>query len=153
MISVEFVSCYSYLNQFKQIVQSDIEGFYMHIEQLTSQVSASDQMTVEDVKTVADLGVEILVCNRPDDEDEGQTSYSEICAEAQRHNLKCIMLAFSSYQISDQARDEFAKLIQTRKRIHNYCRSGARSKRLWREANALVGGEKAYDERIAAEKT
>lgn len=129
-----------------------VRDIYMHIEQLTSQVSASDQMTVADVQTIVDMGVELLVCNRPDDEDEGQTPYAEICAEAKRLNIECIMLAFSSYQITDHARDEFAKLIETRKRIHNYCRSGARSKRLWREANSVVGGEKAYDERIAREK-
>ena len=125
----------------------------MHIEQLTSQVSASDQMSVADVQTVVDLGVELLVCNRPDDEDEGQTPYADICAQAKRLNLECIMLAFSSYQITDQARDEFVKLIETRKRIHMYCRSASRSKRLWRAANSVVGGEQAYLQRIAEQQS
>ena len=118
----------------------------MNIEQLTSQVSVSDQIEVTDVQTLLDMGVELLVCNRPDNEDEGQVPYAEICQEAGRLGLECQSLAFSSYQIEKESRDEFITLIETRKRIHNYCRSGARSKRLWREANAVVGGEEEYDD-------
>lgn len=118
----------------------------MHIEQLTTQVSVSDQIQVKDVQTLLDMGVELLVCNRPDDEDEGQVPYEVIHAEAQRLGLETRLLAFSSYQITEKNRNEFIKLIETRKRIHNYCRSGARSRRLWREANAVVGGEEEYNE-------
>jgi uncharacterized protein (TIGR01244 family) len=117
----------------------------MHIEQLTHQVSVSGQITVADVQGFVDDGVELLVCNRPDDEDEGQTPYELVEAEAKRLGLPFKLLAFSSYQITPENRDEFVELIQTRKRIHCYCRSGARSKRLWREANFLVGGEAEYD--------
>ncbi|MBX2847387.1 MAG: hypothetical protein KTR16_03650 [Acidiferrobacterales bacterium] len=117
----------------------------MHVEQLTTQVSVSDQIDVSDVKTLADMGVEILVCNRPDDEDEGQVAYEKIKVEAERLGIDCTLLAFSSYQIKEENRNKFIKLIETRKRIHNYCRSGARSKRLWREANAVVGGEEEFN--------
>lgn len=117
----------------------------MHIEQLTTQVSVSDQIQVNDIQTLVDMGVEILVCNRPDDEDEGQVPYADICAQASKLGLECRSLAFSSYQIKEENRNEFIKLIETRKRIHNYCRSGARSKRLWREANAVVGGEEEFN--------
>ena len=117
----------------------------MHIEQLTSQVTVSDQICVNDLQTLVDMGIELLVCNRPDDEDEGQVPYAEIEQEAERLGLECIQLAFSSYQISADNRNEFIKLIETRKRIHNYCRSGARSKRLWREANSVVGGEEEFN--------
>lgn len=117
----------------------------MHIEQLTSQVSVSGQIAVEDVQKFVDDGVELLVCNRPDDEDDGQISHQLVEAEAKRLGLPFKLLAFSSYQITPENRDEFVCLIQTRQRIHCYCRSGARSKRLWREANFLVGGEAEYD--------
>ena len=117
----------------------------MHIEHLTTQVSASDQIKVEDVAAIAQMGVELLVCNRPDGEDEGQTPYHLIAAEAEKHGLEPILMPFSSYQIQCPDRDEFIKLIETRKRIHTYCRSGARCKRLWREANSVVGGEEAYN--------
>lgn len=117
----------------------------MHIEQLTSQVSVSGQISVEDVQKFVDDGIELLVCNRPDGEDEGQVPYELVEAEAQRLGLPFTLLAFSSYQITQDNRDEFVKLIETRKRIHCYCRSGARSKRLWREANSIAGGEAEYN--------
>jgi len=117
----------------------------MQIERLTRQVSVSGQITVDDVQSFVDQGVQLLVCNRPDGEDEGQTDYHLIQAEAERLGLPFKLLAFSSYQITPENRDEFILLIQTRQRIHCYCRSGARSKRLWREANFIIGGEPEYD--------
>jgi uncharacterized protein (TIGR01244 family) len=117
----------------------------MQIEQLTNQISVSGQITVEDVQSFVDQRVELLVCNRPDGEDEGQTEYKLIEAEANRLGLPIKLLAFSSYQITPENRDAFINMIQTRQRIHCYCRSGARSKRLWREANFIIGGEPEYD--------
>ena len=117
----------------------------MHIEQLTTQVSASDQITVGDVETIAKMGAEVLVCNRPDDEDEGQTPFDLIASEARKQGMQPILLAFSSYQITDSNRDELIELIETRKRIHLYCRSGSRCRRIWREANSVVGGEEEYN--------
>ncbi len=117
----------------------------MHIEHLTTQVSASDQMLVEDVAAIAAMNVELLVCNRPDDEDEGQTPYALIAEEAKRLGMEPILMPFASYQITEPNRDELIKLIETRKRIHLYCRSGARCKRLWREANSVVGGEEEFN--------
>lgn len=117
----------------------------MHIEHLTTQVSASDQLRVEDVGAIAEMGVELLVCNRPDNEDEGQTPYEQIAVEAKRLGMKPVLMPFSSYQITEPNRDQLIKLIETRQRIHLYCRSGARCKRLWREANSVVGGEEEYN--------
>ena len=113
--------------------------------QMTSQVSVSDQVNVDDVQTLLDEGVELLVCNRPDGEDDDQTPFSVIKEEAEKIGLEADAIAFSSYQIQPENRDEFIKLIRTRKRIHLYCRSGSRSERLWREANAIVGGEIQYN--------
>lgn len=122
----------------------------MHIERLTTQVSASDQLAVDDLAGIASMGVELLVCNRPDDEDEGQTPYAEIAEAAKTLGMEPILMPFSSYKITPEHRDEFIKLIETRKRIHTYCRSGARCKRLWREANSLVGGEEQYNQKCSS---
>ena len=118
----------------------------MQYEEVTSQVSVSGQISVDDVQKFKDMGVQLLVCNRPDGEDEGQIPHDDVELEAIRIGLPFKLLAFSSYQITPEDRDEFVKLIETRKRIHCYCRSGARSKRLWREANSLVGGEEQYQQ-------
>ena len=118
----------------------------MHIEQLTTQVSVSDQISVADVATLAAQGIEILVCNRPDGESEDQTPYKDIALEAKKHGMDFRLMAFSSYKITEEHRDLFIDLVAECKRTHAYCRTGSRSKRLWREANWLAGGEEQYNE-------
>ena len=118
----------------------------MHIEQLTTQVSVSDQITIADVADLAAQGIEVLVCNRPDGESEDQTPYADIAAAAKQHGIDCRLIAFSSYQITSEYRDQFMALVSECKRTHAYCRTGSRSKRLWREANGLAGGEEQYNE-------
>ncbi|MFT5612398.1 MAG: hypothetical protein ACI9WC_002999 [Arenicella sp.] len=118
----------------------------MHLIQLNKQVSVSDQMTVDDVAEVVANGVKLLVCNRPDDEDVGQTPYLEIQAEAERQGLNTHLLAFSSYQITNDNRDLLVELIATKQKIHLYCRSGSRSRRLWQTANKIgCGGHDFVD--------
>lgn len=117
----------------------------MHIEQLTTQVSVSDQITIEDVVSLANDGVEVLVCNRPDGESKNQTPYADIEQAAKATGLEFRLLDFASYRITPPNRDRFIDIIGERKRVHAYCRTGSRSKRLWREAHSLVGGERKYN--------
>ncbi len=112
----------------------------MNFIQLNNQVSASGQITVDDIAFLKDAGIELLVCNRPDDEDVGQTPFAEIEQAAQEAGLKTDLLAFSSYQISNEDRDQLVKLIESGQKIHLYCRSGSRSRRLWRTANKIGCG-------------
>lgn len=117
----------------------------MNLVQLNKQVSVSDQIVVGDVQEIADSGVELLVCNRPDDEDRGQTPYAKIQQEAERLGMEFNLMAFSSYQISDDNRDRLIELIESGKRIHLYCRSGSRSRRLWISANKIGCGGHNYN--------
>lgn len=116
----------------------------MQIMQLNEQVSVSAQITVDDIPEIVAQGVEMLVCNRPDEEDAGQTPYDEIRAAAQAQGLDTRLLAFSSYHISKPDRDALVELIKEGKKMHLYCRSGARSRRLWREANKIGLGGHGY---------
>lgn len=112
----------------------------MHVVQLNNQVSVSDQMTIDDVPEIVANGVELLVCNRPDGEDEGQAPFSEIKAAAEAAGLKTHLLAFSSYKIVNEDRDRLIELINTKQKMHLYCRSGSRSRRLWITANKIGCG-------------
>jgi uncharacterized protein (TIGR01244 family) len=112
----------------------------MHLVQLNNQVSVSDQITVDDIPEIVANGVELLVCNRPDNEDAGQTPFEEIKAAAEAQGLKTRLLAFSSYQIKNEDRDRLVELICTKQKIHLYCRSGSRSRRLWITANKIGCG-------------
>ena len=112
----------------------------MNYLQLNDQVSVSGQLIVEDIELLAKEGVELLICNRPDDEDEGQLPFQEIAVAAQAIGIDTRLLPFASYQIVNEDRDKFVEILCEKKRTHLYCRSGARSKRLWRVANKIGCG-------------
>lgn len=112
----------------------------MNFVPLNNQVSVSDQITVDDIAVLKDNGIELLVCNRPDGEDVGQTCFEEIKTAAEAVGLSTGLLAFSSYQITNEDRDQLVQLIESRQKIHLYCRSGARSRRLWITANKIGCG-------------
>lgn len=112
----------------------------MNLIQLNKQVSVSGQITVDDIAGIKDSGIELLVCNRPDDEDVDQTPFDEIKQAAESVGLDTDFLAFSSYQVTNKDRDGLIKLIESGKKIHLYCRSGSRSRRLWRSANKIGCG-------------
>lgn len=112
----------------------------MNFIKLNDQVSASGQLEVTDIDELVEQKIELLICNRPDDEDEGQTPYLEIAKVAQSKGIQTRLLAFSSYQIGNQDRDALVDILCEKKRTHLYCRSGARSKRLWRMANKIGCG-------------
>jgi len=116
----------------------------MNYLQLNDQVSASGQLAIEDIDTLVQEKIELLVCNRPDDEDEGQLPYEEIAKAARAKGIETRLLAFSSYQIQNDDRDKLVDILCEKKRTHLYCRSGARSKRLWRMANKIGCGGHAY---------
>ncbi len=116
----------------------------MNIIKLNDQVSVSDQISVNDVSELKDLGIELLVCNRPDSEDEGQTPFLDIENEAHKRGIETQLLAFTSYQIECRDRDGLIDILSKSKRTHLYCRSGARSKRLWRMANKIGCGGHDY---------
>lgn len=124
--------------------QTSNPALRMNLVQLNNQVSVSDQITVDDIAELKNLGVELLVCNRPDDEDVGQTPFADIKMTAEAAGLKTALLAFSSYQITNQSRDQLVALINTHQKIHLYCRSGSRSRRLWRSANKIGCGGHDY---------
>ncbi|GAA6139442.1 hypothetical protein NBRC116583_31890 [Arenicella sp. 4NH20-0111] len=116
----------------------------MNYLKLNEQISASGQLTLSDIERLIDEKVELLVCNRPNGEDAGQETYEAIAAAATAHGIDTKLLAFSSYQISNDDRDSLIEIIAEKKRTHLYCRSGARSKRLWRMANKIGCGGHDY---------
>jgi uncharacterized protein (TIGR01244 family) len=111
-----------------------------HYIELNDQVSVSDQLEVADVAKLHAQGVQLMVCNRPDKEDEGQVDYSVLEKAGHKLGLDVEFLPFSSYQIDSSDRDKLVELLKRNQRTHLYCRSGARSKRLWRAANKIGRG-------------
>lgn len=110
----------------------------MDITLLDQQVSVSGQMSTEDVASFVDAGVEILVCNRPDNESAGQPLFSDIAAVAQAAGITVVNISFSGGQMQPEQAEEFSQLLATGKRIHAYCRTGNRSSQIWSVAKELI---------------
>ncbi len=106
----------------------------MDITVLDRQVSVSGQITIEDVAMLVESGVDILVCNRPDNESEDQTPFNDIEAIARSKGIAMVNIAFSGGQMRPEQAEAFAELLSSGKRIHAYCRTGNRSTQIWKAA-------------------
>lgn len=108
---------------------------------LTDTVYVSPQITVEQVEQAREMGVGLIVNNRPEGESDDQTAGDEIEAAARAAGIAYVAIpvthaGFSAPQVSamraalDKAGD---------KPILAYCRSGTRSTLLWALAEAQAG--------------
>jgi uncharacterized protein (TIGR01244 family) len=110
----------------------------MNINRLDQQVSVSGQLSSEDIASLTALGIELLVCNRPDNESDDQPSYKAIEAAAQANGIEIYNIPFSGGQMQAEQVDAFIALLNTQKRIHAYCRTGNRSSQLWAAAKQMA---------------
>ena len=104
---------------------------------LDQQVSVSGQITTAEIAALAAEGVEILVCNRPDNESADQTAYDIIAEAANKQGLQIVNIPFAGGQMQAEHISDFVDLLDTGKRIHAYCRTGNRSSQLWNAAKQV----------------
>jgi sulfide:quinone oxidoreductase len=110
---------------------------------ISDTLSVSGQVEVADLAELRNLGVTMLVCNRPDDESEGQVSVAEISVKASALGMEVINIPFRSGQATDAQVDDFVRVVRVAKgegkKIHAYCRTGSRSSCLWAAASVKSG--------------
>lgn len=109
--------------------------------QIDSQFLASPQITVADVATAKDLGVALIVNNRPEDESDDQTPGAEIATAAQAAGIAYVAIpvthaGFSMPQV-EALQQALAQVGDSP--VLAYCRSGTRSTLLWALAQAANG--------------
>lgn len=111
--------------------------------QLTDSLYVSPQISVQDVARARELGVTIIINNRPDDEEPGQANGTEIEAAAQAAGIAYAAVpvahgGFSPWQLDGMA----AALEQAGQgNVLAYCRSGTRSTLLWALTRARAGDD------------
>ncbi|MDX3898993.1 MAG: TIGR01244 family sulfur transferase [Sphingobium sp.] len=109
--------------------------------QLTDTLYVSPQISVKDVARAKELGVTVIVNNRPDDEEPGQVNGAEIEASAKAAGLAYVAVpvahgGFAPWQLDGMA----AALEQAGEGgVLAYCRSGTRSTLLWALTRARAG--------------
>ncbi|WP_299593298.1 TIGR01244 family sulfur transferase [uncultured Microbulbifer sp.] len=114
----------------------------MDRKQLDEQVSVSAEPALEEMASLAETGVEVVVCNRPEQEAEGQPSFAELEQAVSAAGMTFVAIPFSRGQMQQAHSEEFASLLRSGKKVHAFCRTGNRSCNLWAAAGCLNGMDK-----------
>ena len=112
----------------------------MELKRIQREFWVADQITVQDLDTIAAQGIRSIMCNRPDGEGADQPNMIEIQAAAKQYDIEVLYLPVTSGKVSDEQALEFAQLYQNaQKPLLAFCRSGMRSMTLW--ALSQVSGQ------------
>ncbi|RQQ07213.1 aminotransferase class V-fold PLP-dependent enzyme [Burkholderia stagnalis] len=120
----------------EQDIDFAIACFRHAIEQCRSSASsgltASRQITPDDLKAIRSAGFRAVICNRPDGESADQPAFEEIAAAARELGLDARYLPVESDQIGDAQVDAFGAMVDALpKPVLAYCGSGKRAGMLW----------------------
>ena len=121
--------------------------------QLNDIVFVSPQIDADDVEAARELGVALIVNNRPDGEAADQVPGAEIAQAASEAGLDYVAIpvdhsGFSEAQVAAM-REALDRAGESR--LLAYCRSGTRSTLLWALAEASAGAVPESLTRTAAE--
>ncbi len=109
----------------------------MTIKKISPGFFVAGQVSVADVGTAAAQGIKTIMCNRPDNEAQGQPASSDIAAAAEGLGIAFLILPVVSGAISENDIKEFeAACHGAQGPILAYCRTGTRSSMLWALAEA-----------------
>ena len=102
-------------------------------------VSLSAQIDERDLLNLADDGVQLIICNRPDGESANQPSFNVIKKAALELGIEAVSIAFKSGEMDLHHIESFTRLLNTGKKTHAYCRTGNRSFCLYAAFHASTG--------------
>jgi sulfide:quinone oxidoreductase len=112
----------------------------MDKRQLDSQFYVSDQITAEDVASLAAGGFKTIICNRPDGEAADQPNMVEIENAAVEHSIAYHALPVQSGGISEADAEAFTSVMKGAVApVLAYCRTGTRCTTLWSLYQARMG--------------
>jgi sulfide:quinone oxidoreductase len=104
----------------------------MNIKKIEQHFTISDQITLDDIKVLAELGVKKLICNRPDAEQKGQLSSAETIQEAKKYNIEFIHISSPGREIPQDSINQFIEFSKNNtEKTHAYCRTGTRTSFFW----------------------
>lgn len=111
---------------------------------LTDTIFVAPQINTESVAAAKELGVTLIINNRPEDESADQTPGADIEAAATRIGLSYMAIpithaGFAEWQVTAMAE----ALDKAEGNVLAYCRSGTRSTLLWALARASKGDHPA----------
>lgn len=108
----------------------------MPFKQVSPVFYVSGQLTLDDVRDAAAQGIKTIICNRPDGEEVGQITSKAVQNYAEELGLKFAYIPVSSSGVTaSDGRKMRSALDTTPSPVLAYCRSGARSEKIWALAN------------------
>jgi sulfide:quinone oxidoreductase len=121
----------------------------MKITRLDDRISVSPQIEPSDIAGIAAQGFKSIICNRPDGEGQDQPSAAVIEAEARNHGLAFAHVPAVAGALTPADALAMGKALETVPTpALAYCRSGARSAKLWEmsgERSPIQREVKTYD--------
>ena len=108
---------------------------------LTETVYTSPQISLEDVAEAAASGFALVINNRPEDEEPGQTTGSAIETAARGAGMSYVAIPVTHAGFSESQVTAMCDALKQAKggKVLAYCRSGTRSTLLWSLAEASRG--------------
>lgn len=104
----------------------------MSFNKLDANLSASPQLTTQDVTTAAAQGFRTIIDLRPDDEEPGQPAAATIKAAAREHGLAFVHIPVVPGQVADTQIAAMSRaLAEQPGPALGYCRTGTRVATLW----------------------
>ena len=114
------------------------------MKKINEELYVGGQICSDDVKLLNKHGIKTIVCNRPDNEGQGQTNIDAIRQEAENLGINVEYIPFAPLRLSMENVKSFAGLLEgDKKPIFAYCLSGLRSEQIaqlayeYREDNKL----------------
>lgn len=109
---------------------------------LSDTVFASPQIGLAEVAKAAEMGVRLIINNRPDGESDDQIPGEAIASAAQAAGITYLAIPVTHAGFSAAQVEAMAKaLADAQGPVLAYCRSGTRSTLLWAMAEASRGGD------------
>lgn len=112
----------------------------MDYRKITDDYAVSGQIAADDIAAIKEAGYRSIICNRPDDEQPGQPTASEIAVAAAAADLIFRHIPVISGQMTpEDVLAMAAALDEIPGPVFAYCRSGARSTNLFMAAQQSKG--------------
>jgi len=109
----------------------------MDVKTISERYTVSGQIAVEDLSELKSQGVELLICNRPDGEAEGQPSYAAISSAALDLGMEVANIPFKGGQLTLEQVIDFNQQMARGLKTHAYCRTGNRCTIIWEQGQKL----------------
>jgi sulfide:quinone oxidoreductase len=104
----------------------------MQIQQIDERLSISAQIEPRDLAELAERGVKLIICNRPDGEQENQIDHKSIAKAAKKNGIGFEFIPVAGRNIPHKELFEFINCLEKNtEKVHAYCRTGTRCSIFW----------------------